>query len=202
MGKMILVAGPNGSGKSDYAEKIIGGTGKSTEGSRLYIATMIPQTEDNFRHIEKHIQRREQYGFQTIEEPCSLESVPASEDSVVLLEDISNLLANNMFGGGNADDTTPAKEVGKQVRVNVYEDVKRLVDRVKLVVAVTISGLESGDYDEETTAYIDSLNCVNEKLAEFADAVVEMRERRPVYLKGLQTDAQTGYTDIQQGGDI
>ena len=43
MGKLILISGPNGSGKSRYAESLFA----SAPPERYYIATMVPQTEEN-----------------------------------------------------------------------------------------------------------------------------------------------------------
>ena len=166
MGKLILVLGANNSGKSDHAEKIIDSTGTLTQNDRFYIATMIPRTQENHSRIEKHIRRRKKYGFRTIEEPYYLKEVSVSENSAVLLEDISNLLANNIFEKGLSEN-------------DVFEDVRDLVKRAGTVVVVSISGLERGEYDEGTNNYIDSLNSLNKRLSDIADNVIEMREGEP-----------------------
>ena len=46
-GKFVVITGPNGSGKSIFAEQIVA----QTEGRRFYIATMKPQTQDNFNEL-------------------------------------------------------------------------------------------------------------------------------------------------------
>ena len=48
MGKLIVVSGPNESGKSAFAESLM----SRIPGQRYYIATMVPQTEENYRRIE------------------------------------------------------------------------------------------------------------------------------------------------------
>ena len=93
MGEQILVVGSNQSGKSRFAEKLI----SCTEGKRYYIATMISSTEDNEFHIKKHIKQREGLGFDTHELPYGFDGLEIESDSVVLLEDVSNLWANLMF---------------------------------------------------------------------------------------------------------
>ena len=145
MGKTILIAGPNSSGKSAFAESLV----QETDGPRYYIATMRCQTEENRRRIEKDL--------------------PA--DSVVLLEDVSNLLANNMF----------EKDIGPS---QVLEDILALSRRCGTLIAVTISGLSEEGYDGETAGYIRALNEVNGKLAEAFGGVAEMRSGRPVWAKG------------------
>ena len=89
MAVLVLISGSNNSGKSVYAEQLIA----RTSGSRYYIATMRPCTEDNHRRIEKHRAQRKGLGFETLECPCQIGDAPISADGVVLLEDVSNLLA-------------------------------------------------------------------------------------------------------------
>mgnify|MGYP003467632157 CR=1 FL=1 len=89
-----LIIGPNNSGKSLLAEKMVVETNSF---HRIYLATMIPQTQDNQKRIEKHILQRSGKGFQTLEEPWNIHSLDIPKDAVVLLEDASNLLANGIF---------------------------------------------------------------------------------------------------------
>ena len=51
MGKLIVVSGPNESGKSAFAESLM----SRIPGQRYYIATMVPQTEENYRRIEQQL---------------------------------------------------------------------------------------------------------------------------------------------------
>lgn len=167
MGKTILISGPNGSGKSAFAESLIAGTA----GPRYYIAAMRCQTEENQRRIEKHRRQRAGLGFVTLEEPYSLRGLDLPADGVALLEDVSNLLANNMF----------EKNLGPG---QVLEDILSLSRRCGTLIAVTISGLSEAGYEGETAGYIRALNEVNGKLAEAFDGVAEMENGRPVWRKG------------------
>lgn len=167
MACFVLISGANNSGKSIYAERLIAGT----TGERYYLATMLPCTEENHRRVEKHRAQRQGLGFETIECPYQVGNVPVSSDGVVLLEDVSNLLANAVFEkGGNAD--------------SVYRDVCTLADRCRILVAVTITGLKTDGYDEETAAYVNDLNEINRKLFHKASVAISMQDGTAVYQKG------------------
>lgn len=171
MGKLILVSGENNSGKSLFAESLLA----ACDEKRYYIATMIPETEENYVRIEKHKKQRAGLGFTTLELPCDLTSRAIPPDSVVLLEDVSNLLANNIFKKNRYVD-------------EVYSDILKLVESSKIVVAVTISDLEAVGYDKETTLYIESLNKLNQRLYDKALVAVTMKNKKPVYEKGENYD--------------
>lgn len=167
MAILVLISGSNNSGKSIHAEQLIA----KTTGDRYYIATMCPCTEDNHRRIEKHRVQRQGLGFDTIECPYQVGNALVSSGGVVLLEDVSNLLANAMFEkGGNSD--------------NVFRDICALADRCRILVAVTIAGLKDDGYDEETATYVNGLNEINRKLFDKASVAISMQEGTPVYQKG------------------
>ena len=67
--------------------------------------------------------------------------------------------------------------------VNVYDDISGLANRCRVLIAVTISGLESGGYDGETAVYINKLNELNEKLFETASAVIKMSDGEMIWEK-------------------
>lgn len=167
MAAFVLISGSNNSGKSRYAEQLI----SKITGKRFYIATMLPCTEENHRRIEKHRAQRKELKFETLELPYRVGDAAVTADGVVLLEDISNLLANVMFEKNGCADS-------------VLEDMGKLLDRCRVLVAVTISGLKNDGYDAETEKYIDSLNKLNEKLFERATIAITMQDQIPAYQKG------------------
>lgn len=206
MGEMILVLGENDSGKSRFAERIAVHEGEE----RIYLATMICATKENEERIQKHIRQRENAHFMTIESPYSVSDSPVSENSVVLLEDVSNLLANVMFGSGNLTENNFCEEcfaeidfqkddfAGNDLQKNgieqtaityvyrkVFDDILRLKGKCKTLIAVSISGLEPEDtYDDETNHYINSLNTLNEMLLEQSEVGIAMDCQKPHFLKG------------------
>lgn len=167
MGKVILISGSNGSGKSRFAEKLVG----KTTGNRYYIATMVSQSEDNERRIEKHKRQRETLDFVTLEVPYQVSAVQVEPDSVVLLEDMTNLLGNTVFVHGGCGE-------------DVYQDICALAEKCKLLIVVTISGMSSVEYTGETAAYIDSINELNDRIFALANAAAEMVDGAPQWKKG------------------
>ena len=162
MGTLIMISGANGSGKSRYAECIVA----RTTGEHYYIATMRPCSEENLQRIEKHREQRKDLQFTTLECPYQV-----GADGVVLLEDVSNLLANAMFERGGDE-------------ASVYADIEALCSRCRLLVAVTITGLCADGYDGETAAYIRALNGLNQRLYDRAAAAVAMKDGAPFAEKG------------------
>lgn len=198
---LTFVVGENNTGKSAYAESLVEAT---TSGKRYYIATMIPYGEEGKQRVAKHIKMRAHLGMITIEDPF-LEKADMIEDhSVVLLEDLSNLVANRMFadkqvvdkisGGQNSSDKQMKDEPIDQEDSNngnissglhknstgvlqeyILRDLSALNERVDELIIVSIGKLSANGYDEETAKYINTLNELNKRLLEVADSVVEMK---------------------------
>lgn len=147
-----LILGPNNSGKSLYAENL---AIQNIGSPLIYLATMIPQTEENKQRIKKHILQRDGKGFLTIEEPWNIHTLDIPHDSVVLLEDASNLLANGIF-------------VHHSDTIECLKRIKLLANNCKKLIIVSIGGLEEGNFDKETNNYISQLNLLNHSLTEIA----------------------------------
>ena len=167
MAEMILVCGSNSSGKSLFAEKLV----SLTEGKRYYIATMINSSEENNRRIQKHIAQRASLNFETLELPYGFSEARFEKDSLVLLEDVSNLLANLIF-------------VKKQGLSEALAEIESLKNKCKTLILVSISGLCGDGYEGETLDYVNQLNELNHILAQKSDAVIEMENRLPKIKKG------------------
>ncbi|MCF0123767.1 MAG: bifunctional adenosylcobinamide kinase/adenosylcobinamide-phosphate guanylyltransferase [Ruminiclostridium sp.] len=172
MGKLILITGENNSGKSRYAERLTASCGNH----RFYIATMLPATEENGERIQKHRKQREGLNFHTLECPCEVGKASIAENAVVLLEDVSNLLANVLFGRDGSGD-------------EVLADIYALQKRCNTLVAVSIAGLSPEGFDDETADYIRTLNHINRRLADRADICITMRNGVPMAEKGDLPDA-------------
>ena len=168
---LILVRGKNNSGKSAFAEKLA----VRLSDKRFYIATMQPYGKDGAKRVEKHRAQRAGLHFETLERPYAVSDAPVCCSSVVLLEDVSNLLANVLF------------EKGKNER-QVHADILLLASRCKALIAVTISKIKPGEYDGETIAYIAALQKLNERLYDSADIVYEMQNGVAVLKKGIDDE--------------
>ena len=91
---LYLVTGGAGSGKSAFAEGLITASPYAT---RVYLATMQGGDGESERRIARHRAMRAGKGFATLERPRDLAGAPVPEGSAVLLEDLSNLTANEYF---------------------------------------------------------------------------------------------------------
>ena len=94
---IVLVIGGSGSGKSAWAERLA----VALPGvARVYLATMQAADGESLRRVERHRAQRSDKGFQTVEAAMDLAKAVLPEDASVLVEDVPNWAANEMFGGG------------------------------------------------------------------------------------------------------
>ena len=136
-----------------------------------YEGRSLTRSEENLRRVEKHRRQRRDLRFTTLELPHRVGAAAVENGSVVLLEDVSNLLANVMFERGGNEES-------------VYGDIEALLSRCRILVAVTITGLREDGYDGETAAYIRALNGLNQRLLARAAAALTMKDGQPFAEKG------------------
>ena len=86
---IVLVTGGSGCGKSTWAEKLVASLPNE---NRVYIATMQVYDDESVKRVERHRAQRADKGFRTIEREKDLASADIAEGSVVLLEDLVNLI--------------------------------------------------------------------------------------------------------------
>ena len=184
---MEVVTGGSGSGKSAYAEQKICGLQQGT-GRLYYIATMYPYGSETERKIERHRWMRGGKGFRTLEwytglseciekEFSGQEGAERLSESAILLECMSNLVANEMFSG--ADIISEDVVVG-----HILQGIKNLSTKVDELVIVSNNVFEDGiSYDATTQAYIRALGRINTGVAALADTVTEVVVGIPVPVK-------------------
>ena len=98
---MTLVMGGAASGKSEFAEGLILQNGILP---RYYIATMQPFDKECCLRIEKHRKMRAQKQFETIECYTGLADLHLPQKGAVLLECMSNLVANELYSPEGAGE--------------------------------------------------------------------------------------------------
>lgn len=205
-----IVYGGSASGKSSYAESFA--MSLQGDGRLLYIATMYPYkwntTEidpETMQRIERHRAMRADKGFDTIECYRHVEHIVAKRQDVLLLECMSNLLANEMYLEPDADDGGLAKPMSEVEKTGIAGEagfemsktmspvskkiVQALIDlstRVQDVVIVTNDVFSDGGsltYDESTREYVKNLAEINCALAREAATVTEVVCGIPVIVK-------------------
>jgi adenosylcobinamide kinase/adenosylcobinamide-phosphate guanylyltransferase len=154
-----IVTGGSASGKSEYAENLVPNTG-----SRVYLATMEPFGAEAETRIARHRKLREGKGFETIECPVNIEKVlEACRGKDVLLEDLPNLVANEMFSS-HAHSTS-----------GIAEQILDLAHISESLICVTgILTADGRKYDESTMKYLKELAAIERTLAAHADRVIEV----------------------------
>ncbi len=184
---LYLVTGGSASGKSEYAENLAMRLRKrmgSGAGRLYYVATMYSCDKECDERIARHRLMRKDKGFSTIECYCGVSHVRTGKTDVLLLECMSNLLANEMYlPEGNIKDR--GDKAGKQLEEIVVKPLLELAGQVGELVVVTNEVFSDGmRYDPESEKYRALLGKLNEMLAVRADAVAEIVFTIPVILKG------------------
>lgn len=169
---LTIVTGGSGSGKSAFAEDKVLTFG---EAQRVYIATMHPFDEESHKRIERHRKMRAGKGFETVECYTGLKDVKLPSGCVVLLECMSNLVANEMFEEQGAHEQTVK---------DIMSGIDELVRQAAHVVIVTNEIFSDAVvFDKEMASYLEYLGKINQAVALRANEVVEVVYGIPVYQK-------------------
>ncbi|MDR1753421.1 MAG: bifunctional adenosylcobinamide kinase/adenosylcobinamide-phosphate guanylyltransferase [Eubacterium sp.] len=169
---IITVYGGSANGKSEYAEDLA----SSLSENPIYIATMLPGGTEAAERIEKHNRQRHGKNFIIKEHFLGLKSIRLPFGCTVLLECVSNLLANEMFTESGAE----SKSI-----IAVMDGIKRIIKISRHLIIVSNNVFEDGQkYDEATNKYISNLAKINEELMKISDVFIEIVCGLPVFFKG------------------
>jgi len=170
---ITLITGASSSGKSLIAETVA----INQRGDNLYyIATMHTWDKEAELKVRRHREMRADKGFTTMEKYVDIGSIDVPADSALLIECMSNLIANEMY------DTDGAKE---SAHTKIIDDIRALNEKAANIIIVTNEIFSDGvEYDEWCTDYITKLGYVNCELAKLADVVIESVVGIPIYHKG------------------
>ena len=174
---ITLVTGGSGSGKSEFAEKIAVYLKKTKNKDLIYLATMMPFGKETLLKIKKHQEMRKNKGFSTIEVFSEFKKFSEKynfNNKIILLECMSNLIANEMFSDNNTN-----------VISDVIYGIKNISKNENDLIIVTNEVFSDGlQYDNETIEYIKNLGNVNCEISNFADNVIEVVYGIPLNIKG------------------
>lgn len=171
---LTFVLGGAGSGKSDYAESLLA----ASPGPRYYLATMQVWDEECRRRVERHRAMRAGKGFHTLERPLDLAGLTLQEPGALLLEDLTNLAANERYDPQGAGPRT----------MEVICDGLAALHRQTTHLIVVGNELFCGgtEYEGGTLPYLRMLGQLHRRLAALADNVCEVASGCPVYYKGKE----------------
>lgn len=175
---LTVITGGSGSGKSEYAENFIVSEKErkyNINRELIYIATMIPFDQECEKRIQRHRNMRKEKQFSTIECFTALDQLKIERKPLVLLECMSNLVANEMYQDDGAKEHT--------IDV-IIQGVKHLIEVSEDIVIVTNEVFCDGaQYDLETKRYLKYLGIVNQEMGKLADHVIEVVYTIPISIK-------------------
>ena len=172
---LTLVVGGAASGKSAYAEALLL---RSVAARRIYLAAMEPFGAEAEARIKRHRAMRSEKGFETLECYVNIKCAPVPSGASVLLEDLGNLCANELFSPQGA---------GKGAIDSILRGMNALYRRCRDLIIVSNEVFTGGtDYGPETVRYLSVLSYVNRKIAARADAVCEICGGAAMYYKGAE----------------
>ncbi len=169
-----MIFGGAGSGKSEYAERLACRLGSDVQ--LVYLATMSARDPESLARIQKHRLQRADKGFTTIERTGGLAQLQLPCDNVVLLEDLSNLVANELFLEG---------QESKMALQKMQDGIAHLELQTRHLIVVGNDLFSDGvTYDAGTQEYLYILAQLQSWLAGRFDQVIEVVCGLPVFWKG------------------
>ncbi len=163
---LTIILGGSASGKSQFAETLAVQEQIGTSGRRVYVATMEAFDEESQERIQKHREQRRGKGFVTVEQYRDVEKIDVEKEDVVLLECMSNLLANEMYIGS---------KVVTEVGTKIINSIVQLEAKCGHLIIVSNDVFHDGCvYSEETMQYLDYLGRINRELSRRANRVIEV----------------------------
>jgi adenosylcobinamide kinase/adenosylcobinamide-phosphate guanylyltransferase len=176
---LYLITGGAGCGKSAFAEFFCGKRFDKDGGRKLYLATMANDgSPETSAKINRHRRLRAGRGFLTVERPRNLGQAAGLiyPGDQILLEDLGNLAANEMFGKNPRD------------RDEILAGLLTLAGAAgktgSLIVVSNEVALDGCSFAPETEQYIRLLTALNRELARRASAAVRLVAGIPVILTG------------------
>lgn len=174
---MIFVYGGASCGKSEYAETLALNYDK-----RVYLATMKIYDNTDRAKVKAHQRMRSGKGFRTIECPYNIQKIYVEYNEAVLLECLSNLLANEIFSPTcqNEDDISDA--VCTEKADKLYDNILELNMKCReLIVVGNDIFAQTYGFSKAVLLYMKALLYLQNKLIKHADKAIEIICGIPTY---------------------
>lgn len=169
-----FISGGCKNGKSYYAQRIARDAGLPL----YYVATMIPHDSEDDARIQRHLQERAGWGFETLE--CGVDILTcldrADPNGSFLLDSVTALLSNEMFA---SDGFHP--EAAEKVAEELCAFVRRAP---KSVLVSDYIYSDATLYDDWTETYRRGLAYIDRALAAVCDRVIEVVNGQIICYKG------------------
>ena len=190
---MVFVYGGSGSGKSTFAEKRISELNNGN--SLYYLATMQVFDNEDLERIKRHKKLRLGKGFITLEKSKNVGDILDElnkEKSDILLECMSNLVANEMFDeeiykendAGSNNDNIIGDDKIKLIFEKIKKDILKLKEGSENLVIVSNNIFEDGyTYDKSVEDYKRLLGDINRYITMISDEVWEVVAGIPIRVK-------------------
>jgi len=171
---IYFVSGGVRSGKSTFAEKLVK---KLTISRRVYLATAKVYDNEMSERVKKHREDRKMDNWYSIEKPTDITDINLlNKDDVVLIDCLTNLVANEMFD--NSLDV-------EQVIEKVFNQIVKLNENINDLVIVSNDLFSAkDDYSLETENYIKALGRLHCKICSVADQAYELSYGIAIKRKG------------------
>ncbi|MDO5100834.1 MAG: bifunctional adenosylcobinamide kinase/adenosylcobinamide-phosphate guanylyltransferase [Eubacteriales bacterium] len=171
----LLIVGGSDSGKSAVAERFATEEAAQANCPAIYLATMRSDSAAAADKIRKHRSLRAGKGFVTIEQPMTESSVSwLSGRPVVLLEDLGNLVANELF----ATDMPSPQASSRQWQKHLEEAADRitayclnLAGQSRLIIVSNDVFRDGACFDTGTEGYKQVLAQIHIRLAKTAEVI-------------------------------
>ena len=171
----VYLTGGAKNGKSSLGQEIACTIAKRQGLGLYYVATMIPHDEEDRYRIARHVQDRSGLGFTTLEQGSGLAAL-ARPEGFYLVDSVTALLANLMFGAGGFDPEAPKK---------AGADLLELLDRAGGAVLISdYIGGAGGSFADYTREYMQGLAYLDRLLAARCHTVAELAAGVPLVYKG------------------
>lgn len=189
----ILISGGAKNGKSYFAQRQAKQMADEQGVPLYYIATMIPHDEEDRARIRRHIKERAGWGFATLECGRKLPGLldeggeahtPPDPRGAFLLDSVTALLSNEMFGEDGSFDAGAAERVARDCTAFAKATGN----------TVFVSDYIYGDaqrYDDMTEEYRRGLAYIDRQLAKVCDRVIEVSA-------GVATDWKSPIGDAEE----
>ncbi len=177
---IFFVTGGSGSGKSEYAEQLAVKLKEeemqrrnaskepslSSEPRLIYIATMEPMESESWQRVHRHRAMRAGKKFETREQFTHLEELTTSKNEILMLECLSNLMANEMFSPEGRKEST-----AEMVERGICFLAKHCLHMIVVGNNVFEDGMK---YDDDTLRYLRETAKVHEFLGRHAHCLTEV----------------------------